>query len=101
MQQWEMAHRLRELIAVVMRVVFDWQVHPVAHEIDVPKNGLFGHFDLLGELAAVGVIASPNPFEDFVNPVKRGAIEVAVRPQTFFSHVPVDVPPLPVMSSQT
>ena len=85
---------------VVVRVVFDGQIHPVTHEFDVPVDGFLRDLDLLGQFAAVRVIAGPNPFKDFVNPVERGAIEVAVCPQTFFSHVPVDVPPLSLMSSQ-
>ena len=43
--------------AETQRVIIDWKVEPVAHEIDVPLNSFRGNLQHLGQFAAIGEFA--------------------------------------------
>lgn len=72
----EMGDRLGINEPEVELVVFNRQPEPVAHEIDIALDRLGGHFQFVGEFAAVWEIAGDQPLVQPHHPLQRGTREL-------------------------
>ena len=70
-QAGKVLDRFRVIIAVAPAVVFERQVEPILHEVDVPLDRPGGDFDLLGDPGAVGIAVALDLLVNAHHPLPR------------------------------